>query len=129
MEATGATVGQSRRAGTAISPGKIGILPHALYSHWPEYLMEAAGLGLLMLSAGAFGTLLGFPKSPVHQALPSPFARQALMGLAMGLTFIAIVYSPWGKQSGAHLNPVVSLVFWRLGKVRFVDAVFYSIAQ
>jgi hypothetical protein len=35
----------------------------ALRRHWPEYLMEAAGLGLFMVSAGLFGTLLFHPGS------------------------------------------------------------------
>src|SRR5262245_18481182 len=30
----------------------------ALRRHWPEYLREAAGLGLFMVSAGLFGTVL-----------------------------------------------------------------------
>jgi aquaporin Z len=51
------------------------------------------------------------------------------MGLAMGLTAVALIYSPWGKQSGAHLNPAVTLTFWRLGKIETWDAVFYVIAQ
>src|SRR5262249_56877183 len=31
--------------------------------------------------------------------------------------------------SGAHLNPAVTLTFWRLGKVAPADAVFYVAAQ
>ena len=30
----------------------------ALTHHWPEYLMEAAGLGIFMLAACTFATLL-----------------------------------------------------------------------
>lgn len=51
------------------------------------------------------------------------------MGLAMALTAAAIVYSPWGRRSGAHLNPAITLTFWRLGKVAGWDAAFYVIAQ
>jgi aquaporin Z len=91
--------------------------------------MEAAGLGLFMLSACAFGTLLESPASPVRQALPDPFVRRFLMGLAMAVTAINIIYSPWGKQSGAHLNPSVTLTFFRLGKVASWDALFYVTAQ
>jgi len=101
----------------------------ALRRHWPEYLMEAAGLGAFMISAGLFGTLLFHPASPVAQALPDPFVQRLLMGLIMGLTAIGIIYSPWGQQSGAHINPAVTLTFWRLGKVRTWDAIFYVIAQ
>lgn len=91
--------------------------------------MEAGGLGIFMISACLFGALLEFPGSPVHQAIPSVFLRRVLMGLAMGATSAAIVYSPWGKQSGAHLNPSVTLTFLRLGKVKVWDAVFYMIFQ
>jgi aquaporin Z len=51
------------------------------------------------------------------------------MGLAMGVTAVAIIYSPWGQRSGAHLNPALTLTFWHLGKVRTWDAVFYATAQ
>ena len=101
----------------------------ALKTHWPEYLIEAALLGIFMLSACGFGVLLEHPASPVRQALPDGFTRRVLMGLAMGLTAVLLIYSPWGKQSGAHFNPAVTLTFWRLGKVKSADAVFYVIAQ
>jgi aquaporin Z len=51
------------------------------------------------------------------------------MGLAMGFTAIGIIYSPWGKQSGAHINPSITLAFLRLGKIEPWDAVFYMGAQ
>ena len=101
----------------------------ALREHWPEYLMEAWGLGTFMVSAGVFATLLESPGSPVHRALADPDLRRLLMGLAMGLTAVAIIYSPWGKRSGAHINPAVTLSFLRLGKIAPTDAAFYILAQ
>jgi aquaporin Z len=101
----------------------------ALRQHWPEYLIEAAGLGLFMISACVFGTLLGHPDSPVIRAVPDPVARRLLMGLAMGLTAVALIYSPWGQRSGAHFNPATTVTFWRLGKVATHDAAFYALAQ
>ena len=101
----------------------------ALRRHWPEYLIEAAGLGVFMLSACAFGTLLGHPGSLAVRALPDPFLRRVLMGLAMGLTAVGLIYSPWGQRSGAHFNPATTLTFWRLGKVASADAGFYALAQ
>ena len=97
--------------------------------HWPEYLMEAAGLGIFMISAGVFTILFEYPASPVHQALPSGFVRRCLIGLAMGLTAIGIIYSHWGKRSGAHLNPAVTLSFLWLKKIQPWDAFYYIAAQ
>jgi len=91
--------------------------------------MEAGGLAVFMISASAFSVLLEYPGSPGRRFLADPFARRALMGVAMGLTAIALVYSPWGKRSGAHLNPSVTLAFLRLGRIKSSDAVFYVLAQ
>jgi aquaporin Z len=100
-----------------------------LREHWPEATIEAALLGLFMLSASAFGVLLEHPSSPVRAAIEAPLARRALMGLAMGLTAVALIYSPLGKRSGAHMNPAVTLTFFRLGKVAGPDAFLYVLAQ
>lgn len=104
-------------------------MKEALRTHWPEYLMEAALLGLFMVSACAFGVLLDHPASVARQAIENGFVRRIIGGLAMGLTAMALIYSPWGKQSGAHMNPAVTLTFLRLGKVKPWDAAFYIAAQ
>jgi aquaporin Z len=101
----------------------------ALRAHWPEYLIEAAGLAFFMISACTFGVLLFHPGSPVQAALGSDLARRELMGLAMGGTAVAIIYSPWGQRSGAHINPSTTLAFLRLGKVSPADAGFYIASQ
>lgn len=101
----------------------------AIRAHWPEYLMEAGLLGAFMVSACLFGVLYEFPNSPLRQAISSSFIRRMLMGASMGVTAIAIIYSPWGKQTGAHINPSVTFTFCRLGKIKVVDALFYITAQ
>jgi aquaporin Z len=100
----------------------------ALKRHWPEYLMEAAELGAFMIAACSFAVALEHPSSPLRGIL-SVYPRRALMGLAMGSTAIAIIYSPWGKRSGAHFNPAVTWTFYRLGKIEGWDALFYVLAQ
>jgi aquaporin Z len=101
----------------------------SLKEHWPEYLCEAAELGLFMISAAFFTMLLWHPSSPVFNLIPNTFVRRMLTGIAMGSTAIALIFSPLGKRSGAHFNPAVTLTFWRLGKVKNWDAFFYIIAQ
>lgn len=97
--------------------------------HWPEYLSEALLLGLFMISASTFCVLLEHPASPLRAQLEDPLLRRALMGLAMGGTAIALIYSRLGKRSGAHMNPAVTLTFVGLGRVKPRDAAFYVAAQ
>jgi len=104
-------------------------LREALRTHWPEYLMEAWGLGAFMLSAAVFTTAVEAAGSPLRLALVSDELRRLLIGIAMGLTAIVLIYSPWGKRSGAHLNPAVTLAFASLGRVAPVDAACYVVAQ
>lgn len=100
-----------------------------LRRHYPEYLIEAWALGMFMVAAGLAAIGLDHPDSPLQRAIPDPDLRRMLGGLAMGLTAVGLIYSPWGKRSGAHMNPAVTLSFLRLGKVAPVDAGFYITAQ
>jgi aquaporin Z len=94
-----------------------------------EYAIEALCLGIFMVMATLATAIFELPTSPIHQAISDPLSRRFLIGIMMGLTAIAIIYSPFGKRSGAHINPAVTLTFWRLRKIRTVDAVFYILAQ
>src|SRR5258706_8286085 len=104
-------------------------MKNAFADHWAEYFIEAWALGMFMISACLFTALFEYPGSPLHSAIPAPWIRRGLIGLAMGLTAIFLIYSPWGKRSGAHMNPSVTLAFWRMGKVEPADAIFYVIFQ
>ncbi len=96
--------------------------------HWAEASMEALGLGLFMISAGFTATLLEHDGS-LLAVLMSPFARRVVMGVVMGCTAVALIVSPWGRRSGAHINPAVTLTFLRLGRVTVPDALAYVAAQ
>ena len=89
--------------------------------------MEAAELAAFMLSACAFTVLLFYPASPFANLYP--WLLRTVMGIAMALTAIAIIKSPWGRRSGAHFNPAITLTFLRLGKIGPIDAGFYIVAH
>src|SRR5437762_2485345 len=97
--------------------------------HWPEFASEAACLALFMVSATVFTTLLRHPQSPIAGWAAGPLVQRVPMGVAMGLTLGAIVYSPLGRRSGAHMNPALTLTFLRLGKISVFDAAAYVVAQ
>ena len=104
-------------------------MSHRVPAFRAEYAIEAALLGIFMISACGFTVLLEHPGSPARGMLPDPVIRRAIMGLAMGATAVLLIYSPWGKRSGAHMNPATTLTFARLGKVAPRDAAMYVAGQ
>lgn len=94
-----------------------------------KYRDEAFGLGLFMISAGFFDALIEYPGLPFRHLISSSLLRRFLVGLAMGLTALFIFTSKFGKQSGAYINPAVTVIRFRLGDIRSKDAIFYIIFQ
>jgi aquaporin Z len=101
----------------------------SLRFHWPEYVMELIEMGLYLFFTCIFATLLQHPASPIRHLLPNSIVRRAAFGISVGASIVAIILTPWGKQSGGHLNPAMTFTFYRLGKVEFWDAIFYGVAQ
>jgi aquaporin Z len=112
----------------ATHPGSI-VPSENWWRNWQLYLIEGALLGLFMISACGFVALIEHRSSPVRAAIEAPLLRRALIGLAMGFTAIALIYSPWGKRTGALMNPAMTLSFWRLGRLKRWDTVGYITAQ
>jgi aquaporin Z len=108
---------------------KAGAMTRTLLAHGREYASEMICLAAFMCSAALFATVLQHPASPWHIATSGAWIARVPMGLAMGLTAIAIIYSPIGRRSGAHMNPAVTLTFLRLGKMTAIDAAAYIAAQ
>ena len=100
-----------------------------LRGHWPEYAVEASFLAVFVLAAGVVSAWLLNPSGPGAAVLPDLVARRLLAGLATGLALMAMIYSPWGRRSGTHLNPAITLAYLRLGKIGRWDALFYTLAQ
>src|SRR5262249_51640636 len=101
----------------------------SLCLHWPEYVMEFTEMGLYLFLTCMFATVLQHPASPIRHVLPNDTVRRACFGISVGATIVAIVLTPWGEQSGGHLNPAMTFTFYRLGKIELWDAIFYGVAQ
>ncbi|HYC77150.1 MAG TPA: aquaporin [Planctomycetota bacterium] len=98
-------------------------------AHFREYAIEAWGLGTFMAAACAVAALLYHPASPFGGLAADRVAGRLPMGLAMGGVALALVYSPWGRRSGAHFNPAFTLAQYRLGRVAAPDLAGYVAAQ
>jgi aquaporin Z len=68
------------------------------------------------------------PGSPVPVVSNGPL-RRLITGVMFAGGATAVVYSPLGQISGGHINPAVTLAFWRMGKVPGLDAVIYIVVQ
>jgi len=79
------------------------------------------GLSLVILMFGA--------GSPVVRVVPGEGTRRLITGFLFGTTGALIALSPVGKESGAHINPVVTLGFWLMGKLNSRIALSYVFAQ
>ena len=113
-----------------LRPSLLAHLRVAFRHHWPHYLTEGISLALFLSGASLMLTALEYPGSPLHQALlPHDGLRRALLGLTMLLVVAGLVYNPWGRRSGAHINPAVTLGFWQLGQIKTADALWYVLAQ
>jgi aquaporin Z len=102
---------------------------HAASPPWPVYSAELAATALLV-AVGLSIVILDFGDgSPVARVVPSEGARRLITGFLFGTTGALIAVSPLGRISGAHINPVVTLAFRLVGKLRTRDAVGYVVAQ
>jgi len=50
------------------------------------------------------------------------------IGLAFGIVIMAVIYA-FGRFSGAHINPAVSIGLWAIKKFPTKDMGFYVVAQ
>jgi aquaporin Z len=67
--------------------------------------------------------------SPVASVVPSEGMRRLLTGFLFGSLGASIALSPVGKESGAHINPIVTFGFWVVGRLSSRVALGYVFAQ
>lgn len=84
---------------------------------WREYAVEGALLAVFMVSASAFTILVEHPRGLMSGVVTHPVARRVVVGLAMAITAAVLIYSRWGRLSGAHMNPAVTLALSRVRRM------------
>src|SRR5438874_1964766 len=101
--------------------------PPPLDPHLPDYLAELAGTAFFLF-VGLTAVVWVFGTGSPVGSLGAP-VRRLIVGPIFAGAAAAVVLSPLGRRSGGHLNPAVSLAFYRLGKMRTRDLAWYAVAQ
>lgn len=96
---------------------------------WRLFLSELIGTALLLLVGMSLVILMFGAGSPIVPVVPSEGARRMITGFLFGTTGATIALSRVGKESGAHINPAVTLGFWLMGKLDPRVALGYVFAQ
>ena len=101
----------------------------AIRVHWIEYVMEALEMAALMVGICVAAALTYSSESPVHHLSLTRAEQSLLMGTIVALATFLIIRSPYGRRTGAHLNPALTLAYLWLGRIHRWDAVNYVVSQ
>ena len=96
---------------------------------WDKFLAEFIGTGVLLLAGLSLVIAMYGAGSPIAARIPDMHTRMIISGFIFGAIGGSIALSNVGKVSGAHINPVVTLGFWLMGKITTPVAIGYVVAQ
>jgi aquaporin Z len=92
------------------------------------YACECAGTAVMLFIGVSAVALMWAPGSFVPVVEP-PVLRRFVTGLLFAGGATVVVYSRLGQRSGGHLNPAITLAFWRLGRFPAKHVIPYMLAQ
>src|SRR5262245_55645347 len=93
------------------------------------FFSELTGTALLVLGGLSVVIVMFGDGSPMMRWLPNEKVRMAVTAFLFGTIGSSIALSRIGKESGAHINPAVTLAFWLMRKLDARAASGYVLAQ
>jgi aquaporin Z len=96
---------------------------------WRLFLSELIGTGLLLLTGLSLVIFMFGAHSPIAWVILNEGTRRRITGFVFGMFGALISLSAVGKESGAHINPCVTLGFYLVGKLDARTAGVYVLGQ
>jgi len=96
---------------------------------WRLFFSELIGTAILVFGGLSVVIATFGDGSPLARALPNEAVRMAVTAFLFGTIGSTIALSRIGKESGAHINPAVTLGFWLMHKLDARATFGYIIAQ
>jgi len=96
---------------------------------WRAFAAELVGVAVLLACGLSVVILMFGDGSPFPNLLPDVGMRRLVTGFLFGCVGGSIALSAIGRVSGAHINPVVTMGFWLVGRLESRVAAGYVVAQ
>ena len=96
---------------------------------WRLFISELVGTAVLVLGGLSVVIFMFGQGSPLVRLVPNELVRTVVTAFLFGTIGSAIAVSRIGRESGAHINPAVTMGFWLMRKLDLRAAVGYVIAQ
>ena len=97
--------------------------------HVRAWLSEFAGTTILLFASAVVARELFGPHSALPSTVPGLPGRMAIDGAVIGAVVGLLIISPFGRSSGGHFNPAVTVTFWLLRALPGRDAIAFVAAQ
>jgi len=81
---------------------------------------------LMFLTVGVICAVFAGPWEAPHT---EPRAGLAVVGAVVGILLLVLIRSPWGRKSGGHMNPAITVALWSMGAFPGRAVVSYLAAQ
>ncbi|MGD1836064.1 MAG: MIP/aquaporin family protein [Nitrososphaeraceae archaeon] len=98
-------------------------------SHLKEYLAEMMGTMILLFSGISIIIIFSEDNIVTETISYNKNMENFFIAILFSGTVGVIIISPFGKVSGAHINPAVSISFWLLNKMHHHDLIGYITFQ
>jgi aquaporin Z len=105
------------------------IIPLPTSAIWRPIVAEFIATAALLAGGLSIVIVIFGEGSPVARIVPSEDVRRPISGFLFGSLGALIAVSPLGKESGAHVNPVVTMAFWLVRRLETRMALGYVGAQ